>query len=164
MKKVFMVLASLATICGCNFSDAASETEVKKALSIIRNELGGEYTDWTGDMNFNDMHSLSVIKDYLASAVFEDSVKNMQCKSLDGSDVKGKKSIRGCLLKNINSSESTNKDVLVLAKRDSNNKRVISLTFFDNAKRTENGFSYTYNQFFSVHVAVNLDTQKVGSI
>ena len=63
---------------------------------------------------------------------------------------------------NIQKDSITGPNVLVMAEREKNNKDILILVFFSDAEKTEKG--YSYSKILPIAVAVNLKTQKIGTL
>ena len=153
MKKMFMALAVMGFLLGCENPNVVSVDEVRTALDIARTETANLYKE---SPRYRDITEIFFLNAYLNSAAFYDD--NIDCSyTLDLSDVEGKKFVRACILKGVYEL-TENKDILVIATREPFNK--IVLTFSQEAKKTDEGFSHSQHNVASV--TVNLGTKKIG--
>lgn len=156
MKKILILLVGIFAYAGCNPSGVVSESDVKKALDIAYAETKDyEYKGYNGSASW-------LIQMYLKNQKYHN---HTECMILDESDVEGKKSIRSCILPNGEPDGKTtfgSTDILVKAIQSKDNKDIIGLIFFSDAKKTEKGVSYS--SLLPVGVAVNLKTRKIGQL
>lgn len=158
MKKIISLALILIGLVGCNPSGVVPEYTVRKALDIVYEETKDKdyKTPWGGfDYRFR---SFAIIKGYVSSQSYRNG---LECSVIDESDVEGKKYIRARLLKNVNK-ENKNPDILIMAERFPNQKDIVALIFFQDAQKTEKGFSY--DSLLPVSIAINLDSKKIGKL
>ncbi|MCI7044518.1 MAG: hypothetical protein MR993_06105 [Spirochaetes bacterium] len=158
MKKIVILVLILIGMAGCNPSGVVSDNAVREALDIVYEETkNNDYkTSWGGlDYRFR---SFAIIKEYVQNQGYRN---NLECGVIDESDVEGKKYIKACLLKNANK-ENKNPNILIKAIPFPNQKDMMFLVFFQDAERTEKGFSY--NTLLPVGIVVNLDSRKIGKL
>lgn len=144
---------------GCNKHGEISEAQLKKALNITYNELSQIDFDnsairYQYPVDFMFVYIYLKDKNYL---------QDMECFTLDESDVNEVKHIKACLLKNINKKENqSTPHILVKVIPDDKNKDKVGLVFFTNAERTKQGVKYS--SILPAGIMVNLKTQKIGNI
>ena len=158
MKKIIGFALILISLAGCNPSGVVPENTVRKALDIVYEETKDkDYKNSWGGLDYRFI-SFSIIKGYISGQSYRN---DLECSVIDVSDVEGKKYLRACLLKNVNK-ENKNPDILIMAERFPNQKDIVALIFFQDAQKTEKGFSY--NSLLPVSIAVNLDSRKIGKL
>lgn len=157
MKKIFILFAIIILFLGCEFTDSTvPNATVQKALDIAHEQ--------SKDLKRCPSEACYAASYFLSNPTWN---FNMNCKVLDNSDVQGKKSIRGCLLKNSilvipEVNEYDNKNVLVFAQYVPSNRDIVLLEFHTNAEETKAGFSFS--RYAHDKIAVNLKTQKIGTL
>ena len=158
MKKIFILFAIIILFLGCEFMDSTvPDSTVQKALDIAYNEITNM------NLNYNSPLQYVFIKQYLENQNYK---KIYECGILDMSNVQGTKHIKACLLKNANSKPDDfikeSPHVLVMAESTKENRDIVLLIFFNDAQKTEKG--YSYSKIMPLTILVNLKTKKIGTL